>query len=385
MSESMLISQSHVTHQAVTSLLKMEISTLNITSVWSGAEALVHVLDHVPDLVLLDVATTDISPDTITRRIKAFRQETKILLLHDASNADFAQTMRHSGANGCASIPAYYMPEELRDPSCTHTRRLANVHFLQHISILTGTTRFATSPLPSLSQQSSASQQSSTRTYPQTPPHALSKTVMPRPSPPLKEGRPPPLIGIGSSSGGPSTLAVFLSNLRRPLDIPIVICQHFTPQFSDGFVQWLQEETQHPTLLVKRSVTPQPGMIYIAPCDANLRLSLKGSLYITPATPEQTQLPDINLFFTDMARVLGVHACGIILTGMGDDGADGIKAIHQVKGQTFIQSPQSAIYESMPRAALSRGITGPGLPPVQIAHCLNFWSRTMVHNTKPPQ
>ncbi|MFQ5959353.1 MAG: chemotaxis response regulator protein-glutamate methylesterase, partial [Alphaproteobacteria bacterium] len=182
------------------------------------------------------------------------------------------------------------------------------------------------------------------------------------------------LVAIGCSTGGPTTLAVLLSALPRPLPAPVLICQHIEPDFTTGFVDWLARETNLPVDMTRDRTEPQLNHVYVAPGGQyNLAVTASGRLLHEPAMPGQIHVPNIDHLFRTMAEQLEDRACGVILTGMGDDGARGLRTIKERGGGAFVQDEQSAIIPSMPRTALRVAGLERGYPLESLARLLSEW------------
>jgi len=161
------------------------------------------------------------------------------------------------------------------------------------------------------------------------------------------------VAGIASSTGGPPALASILHALPADLDTTILIAQHIALGFGDGLVRWLQRRSKLP---VRRAVSGDkclPGHVYLAPdgCDLTIDLGLK---LRTPysAGPHS---PSGDALFLSLAEALGPRAAGFVLTGMGEDGAQGLLALRRSGARCFAQDQQSCAVFGMPRAALDAG------------------------------
>lgn len=177
---------------------------------------------------------------------------------------------------------------------------------------------------------------------------------------PLPESKRPRLIAIGASTGGPSALMSLLRELPASLPIPIVIVQHMPQEFIAGLIKWLDGITDLDVQLATDGIRLEAGTVTIAPADAHLTLvQQENMLYgrLRKDSPEDIQvryMPSIDVLFTSVAQTLGKRGMGIILTGMGDDGARGLYAIRQAGGITMAQDERSSTVFGMPKAAIAR-------------------------------
>ncbi|MFT5759575.1 MAG: chemotaxis response regulator CheB [Alteromonadaceae bacterium] len=156
---------------------------------------------------------------------------------------------------------------------------------------------------------------------------------------------------IGASTGGPTTLATLLKSIVKPLSGSIIICQHNDLGFTDGLARWLQDETGFICHEVTQRLRPKPGHVYIAQGGADLQATL-GS-YIRPQKIDTSRHyhPNIDLFLESVVALKSVTVTAAILTGMGNDGAQGLAMVQESGGTVYVQDQQSAIIDSMPNAA----------------------------------
>jgi two-component system, chemotaxis family, protein-glutamate methylesterase/glutaminase len=178
------------------------------------------------------------------------------------------------------------------------------------------------------------------------------------------------LVGIASSTGGPGALANILGVLPENFPWPILIVQHVTVGFGQGLAEWLNTQTRLRVSLAGHGDTPTAGQVLLAPDDYHLQLNAKGLVELIKGTPYKGLRPSANYLFSSLAEVYGVKALGIILTGMGNDGADGMEAMYKAGGWTIAQNEESSIVYGMPREAVERGVVRQVLPPDGISAVL---------------
>jgi two-component system, chemotaxis family, protein-glutamate methylesterase/glutaminase len=165
--------------------------------------------------------------------------------------------------------------------------------------------------------------------------------------------KPAAAIGICSSTGGPQALQAVLSGLPDDFPLPILVAQHMSMGFTDGLVRWLDQVVALPVALA-RSGASGPG-VWIAPDDAHLILEPSMRLSLDTVTVNGAHRPSGDLLFASMARALGPRALGIVLTGMGRDGARGVAAIVRAGGCVIAQDEASSVVFGMPKAAVEQG------------------------------
>ena len=174
------------------------------------------------------------------------------------------------------------------------------------------------------------------------------------------------LMVVGASTGGPQAVCRLLSSLPSPFSLPITLVQHIETGFDKGYADWLAEESGHRVLLAREGLAPEAGVVHVAPTDLHLRLSRAG--YLLDDGPKVlNQKPSVDVLFRSAAELHGPRVLGILLTGMGTDGAEGCVAIRAGGGYTVVQDESSSLIFGMPKAAIARGAASIVLPLDKIA------------------
>jgi two-component system chemotaxis response regulator CheB len=166
------------------------------------------------------------------------------------------------------------------------------------------------------------------------------------------------VIAIGASAGGPSALRTLLGALPTSFSIPIVIVQHMPEEFLPGLARWLAHETARPVQLVTADQPLRAGRVYLAGGHAHLAVQrVTGSLFAVQTYDRGAYRyqPAIDVLFESVAAACGGGSVGIVLTGMGDDGAAGLLAMRQAGALTIAQDEDSATVFGMPGAAIRCG------------------------------
>lgn len=181
------------------------------------------------------------------------------------------------------------------------------------------------------------------------------------------EKLPPPMpgeygmLGIVSSTGGPSALVRVLGDLDIGFSLPILLVQHITSSFLEGFATWLGGTCPFPVEIIRNGTLPLSGNIYLAPADHHLRVA-GGRLWTDRGGPVCAQRPSGTVLFESMALDLEARALGVILTGMGNDGAEGLLSIRRAGGYTLAEDQSTAVVYGMPAAAVALGAVCESLP-----------------------
>lgn len=161
------------------------------------------------------------------------------------------------------------------------------------------------------------------------------------------------IIGIATSTGGPNALAKLLKQLPTDFQIPILVVQHIMKGFTENFVNWLRNVTGHKVKLAEQHELISKNIIYIAPDDFHLSVNRFHRLVLTGDEPVKGHRPSADYLFFSIAKNYSNRGMGIILTGMGDDGAEGMKAIKDAGGLTIAQNRDSSVIFGMPNEAIN--------------------------------
>ncbi|MCX6281103.1 MAG: chemotaxis-specific protein-glutamate methyltransferase CheB [Bacteroidetes bacterium] len=163
------------------------------------------------------------------------------------------------------------------------------------------------------------------------------------------------VIGIGASAGGPIAIQKLLLGLAGDFSIPIVMVQHIEPVFAEGFAQWLEMTTSKKVVIAADGMELKPGMIVLPPGDTHLGFRSEGVLETGKGPPDSGLRPSVHHLFSSMATTYGRSSLGIILTGMGKDGAQGLKMMKEKGAVTIAQDAASSMIHGMPGEAIRAG------------------------------
>lgn len=174
------------------------------------------------------------------------------------------------------------------------------------------------------------------------------------------------VLGIVSSTGGPNALVQLLRGLGQDFPLPILLVQHITDSFLEGFASWLESVCPFPLVIVRDRMVPIPGKVFLAAACHHLKTE-HGYLQVAADDPVCSQRPSGNVLFESMADNFGRGAIGVILTGMGDDGAEGLLQIRNKGGYTIAEHESTAVVYGMPAEAVRLGAVCESLPILEIA------------------
>ncbi|SSW67442.1 chemotaxis response regulator protein-glutamate methylesterase [Achromobacter agilis] len=279
----------------------------------NGQEAVDQCARDRPDLVLMDLIMPVMDGVEATRRIMA---ETPCAIV--VVTADVARhTSRVFDAMGHGALDATDTPvvgcADLRVAAAPLLRKIRNIGWLIG--------RYGKRP-------------------------ALSPVAGPGPQADAKR-----LLVIGASAGGPAALAQLLAGVPADFPAGIVLVQHVDASFAAGMADWLNDQVALPVRLVREGESPAPGQILLAGTGDHLRLQADGTLRYVQDPKESLYRPSIDVFFHSVAQHWRGQAAGVLLTGMGQDGARGLRALRERGCLTIAQDQATSAVYGMPKAA----------------------------------
>jgi two-component system chemotaxis response regulator CheB len=179
----------------------------------------------------------------------------------------------------------------------------------------------------------------------------------------------PEVVAIGASTGGPQALQEILTRLPAAFAPPVLVVQHIAPTFAEGLVDWLRPQCALPLALARHGTELRGPGIHVAPTGHHM--VVRGhTLVLTDDPPVRGHRPSATVLFSSVALAYGARAVGVLLSGMGDDGAAGLRELKQAGGTTIAQDEASSVVFGMPAAAIALGIVDHVRPPREIGPLL---------------
>lgn len=174
------------------------------------------------------------------------------------------------------------------------------------------------------------------------------------------------VIAIGASTGGPPAVRKLLMGF--PPSVPVCFClvQHITPGFLGGYVDWLREQTSFDVRIASSGDPLEAGKVLVAPTGRHMEVS-HGRAVLTDAPPVNKFKPSVDVLFRSVAMNEGSRSVAILLTGIGNDGAEGIRSIKSYHGFTIAENEESCVVFGMPKSAIETGCVDRVLPVDAIA------------------
>jgi two-component system, chemotaxis family, protein-glutamate methylesterase/glutaminase len=331
----LIVEDSAVVREFLTHIINEDPGLEVAAAVSSGEEAL-RVLDRAaPDVISMDIQLPGMDGLETTRNIMARRPTPIVVISASVQASDVESTMNALRAGALAVVEK---PVGLS--SSGYEASAAKIRTQLRI----------------MSEVRVVRQRLPTGAAPAAPP------LPPRPA----RGGSYEVLAIAASTGGPNALARVIGGLPPGFRLPVLVVQHMTASFLDGFATWLGTVCKLPVELGTVGTSVLPGRVYVAPGDRHLIVN-GGRLALDPGPLVSGQRPSGTVLFRSVARAYGSGALGVILTGMGDDGAEGLREIRAAGGYTLAEDSSTCVVYGMPAAAVQVGAVAESLPLDEIA------------------
>lgn len=177
----------------------------------------------------------------------------------------------------------------------------------------------------------------------------------------------PELVCIGGSTGAPTVVAEILAQLPKHFSIPVVVAQHISKGFAIKMCEWLDSSTGLDVQMATADSVPSPGTVLVCPDHLHLTFSHKNNITLIPPANKTGHVPNIDMFFSSVAKTYGKTAVGIILSGMGKDGSGGLLDMHKKNAYTIGQNEETSVVYGMNKVAKEIGAISVELAPHEIA------------------
>jgi two-component system chemotaxis response regulator CheB len=323
------------------SLLSSEADIAVVGEARTGTEAVEMAMRLTPDLITMDVQMPELDGIQATREIMT-RSPRPILVVSSAASGDVEMSL---DATRSGALMVIAKPQGVHSPAYESVRRqlISMVRALASVKVVR---RHGATGTPS----SSAQPITSTRTASRRPVTSAS----------LSRSAAPEVVAIAASTGGPAALRTILSRLPRHFPLPILVVQHIARGFATGLAHWLSGDSALRVKIAELNELAIAGTVYIAPDDRHLgvRRDQYGELRIQldNATPVGSFRPSATYLFRSCAEAAGRGVLALILTGMGDDGVEGLRDVHRASGRVLAQDEATSVIYGMPREAQRAGV-----------------------------
>jgi two-component system chemotaxis response regulator CheB len=296
-----------------------------IGEVADGQSALDFLQTQKPDVILMDLHMPGLDGFEATRRIMETTPVPIVICTAtlDAQEVAFSFRSLEAGAVACVEKPV-----SLDHPSCQvlATQLLQTVRLMSEVKVV--------------------------RRWPRSR-AVLPGAVAPRETNPKSALGGLRCVGIGASTGGPPVLQVILAGLPKDFPVPVLIVQHIAQGFLPGLADWLSQTTGWQVHIGAHGLIPLAGHAYLAPDGFHMGIAPNGRLILSRGEPIGGLRPSVAYLFRTLAEVCSAQAIGVLLTGMGRDGATELKLMRDAGAETIAQSPESSIVHGMPGEAIA--------------------------------
>jgi two-component system chemotaxis response regulator CheB len=297
-------------------------------------------VDKSPDVILMDIEMPEMDGFETTRQIMETRPVPIIICSGSTNPGETITTFRLMEAGAVACVEKPLNPQH-KDYEARAAHLLQTVKLMSEVKVVRRWSRLrreAAAPTPS--------------------------------KPPKRAGGQIAAIGIGASTGGPLVLQTILGGLPKDFQVPLLIVQHIAPGFLSGLVDWLNQTTGVKVHIAAHGAAILPGHAYLAPDDMNMAIHGRGQIALSKDEPQGGLRPSVSYLFRSLTRCCGPDAVGVLLTGMGKDGADELKRLKESGGVTIAQDRESSVVHGMPGEAIALGAATHVLPAHLIAAAL---------------
>lgn len=357
----LVVEDSPTVRELLISILSSDPAIEVIGSAQSGEEALDAVERTRPDVVTMDVHLPRMNGFDATRRIMEIHP-TPIVIV--SATADATDTTKAFRAVESGALAILQKPSGFGHPK--HEQSIADllrtVKLMSEVKVVRRWARFRpieAQPAPPVASE-----------FQFQPAQAQIK-----------------LVAIGASTGGPPTLQTILAGLPTDFPVPVLIVQHIAAGFTQGLVEWLAQSSKLPVHLPSHDQFALPGCAYVAPDGLHIAIGADGRIQLRGDEPENGLRPSVSYLFRSVANVYGPCAVGVLLTGMGKDGARELKVMKEQGAVTIAQDLDSSVVHGMPGEAIKLGAASYVLPPEKIGAALasltsNSPDSSQIHNGK---
>lgn len=333
-----------------------------------GRAALALVAELRPDLVILDVRMPVMDGVETTHQIMAYTPTPILILTASLSSYEVDITFQMLGAG---ALDVMEKPQ-LGDPAAIAAARqalLRKVRLLSRVKVVTHLRGRRTHAKGTMQQAALPAGAGGLTPERARSPAPASTSGAAQPA--LKAAF--PVVVIGASTGGPRVVRQVLAGLPRDFAAAVLVVQHIAQGFSGGMAEWLAASVTLPVTLAAEGGALGPGRVLLAPDRFDLLVQRAGTVHLS-GQPLLLQRPAIDITIQSVVAVYGPATAGVLLTGMGRDGAIGMQAVRRAGGLTIAQDAASCTIFGMPRAAIELGAAELVLPPAEIAPALVAWA-----------
>jgi two-component system, chemotaxis family, protein-glutamate methylesterase/glutaminase len=344
MIKALVVEDSPVVREFLVRILNEDARIRVVATARDGEEALEAVATSKPDVITMDINMPRMNGFEATRRIMETQPTPIVIVSGSWDPREVETTFQALDAGALAAIP--------RPMGIGHPDHAKSAHELvQTVKLM--------------------SEVKVVRRRPRPRSEGSAPSPAPSVSPPIK--RPETaiqVVAMGASTGGPPALMTVLSQLPKEFPVPVLVVQHMAAGFIQGFAEWLQHATGLPVQLAAQDERILPGHVYIAPDGFQMKVVAGGRISLDADDPENGVRPSVSCLFRSVAETYGANAAGVLLTGMGRDGAVELQLMRERGAVTIAQNEETSVVFGMPGEAVKLGAATYVLSPNQIGSVL---------------
>jgi two-component system chemotaxis response regulator CheB len=317
----LVVDDSALARLTLVHLLEADPEIAVIGAVSDGQAAIDFIAERLPDAVVMDIHMPGMDGFETTRRIMETRPVPIVVCTAITNAQAIATSFRALEAGAVASVEKPLGPQHPEfERSAAHLRQ--TVKLMSEVKVVRRWPKLSLAAPPAAARPPGAALQ---------------------------------LIGIGASTGGPAILQQILAGLPKDFPLPILVVQHIAEGFLSGLADWLHETTGFSIQIAAYGVLPLPGRVYLAPDGFQMGINFAGRILLTKELPENGLRPSVSYLFRSLAVHSGAAAVGVLLTGMGRDGAAELRLMKDAGAVTIAQDLESSVVHGMPGAAVELG------------------------------
>jgi two-component system chemotaxis response regulator CheB len=310
----------------------------------NGEEAIEKAILHKPDVITMDIHMPKMDGFEATRRIMELKPVPIVIVTGSLDAGEVSTSFKAMEAGALCVVPK---PKGIHHPDHEGTVKelLQTVKLMSEVRVV---------------KRWAYSRKHSAATV-VTP--AMKRDIKQTPSE-IK------VIAIGASTGGPQVLQEILSGLGNNFSVPVLIVQHMSSGFVQGMSEWISESTGFPVHVASAGEYILPGKAYIAPDGLHMGVESSNRIMLSSDKPEGGLRPSVSYLFRSVAKAYGRNAIGVLLSGMGNDGAEGLRLMKDRGSINIVQDESSSVIFGMPKAAIELEAATYVLPSDKIAGAL---------------
>jgi two-component system, chemotaxis family, protein-glutamate methylesterase/glutaminase len=337
----LVVEDSPVARELLVYILDADPEIKVIGTVSNGIQALQAVKEKTPDVITMDIHMPQMDGFEATRKIME-TSPTPIVIVTGSMDPCAVETSFRAIEAGALAIVA--RPQGLGHPQFESDARelIKTVKLMSEVKVVRRWTKARLAPLTTLVREIDVK----------------------------RDHREVQVVAIGASTGGPVVLQTILSALPKDFLAPVLIVQHIAAGFTVGFVEWLNQTSCLPVHLATHGEAMLSGHVYVAPDGFQMGVRAAGQITLNHDASEHGLCPSVSFLFRSVAEAYGGKTVGVLLTGMGKDGAAELRLMKERGGVTFAQDAESSVVHGMPGEAIKLDAATYVLAPEKIAVAL---------------